>query len=427
MEIKEIDINQGIKLHTIKTDKFKTNLVAVFLATKLDQEHYTENVLISSTLRRGCEQVKSSEDLAKELEEMYGAEFDSGIDKTIKNQVFKFYIETVNDTFLPQENKCEKSHILKEAVDKILNIVFKPLIENNGFKEEYVLQEKRNIKEKIEGKKDNKSRYVIDRIIEEMYKDSPFAMFRLGNIEDLENITSESMYKQYKNIINNCKIDIYVSGNIDEEIEKHIINNKIITNLNARLPICGKTVDNKVKKAEKENIIFESLNVTQGKLVLGLEVQKNTNEDRIKTVIYNNILGGSANSKMFQNVREKAQLCYVASSSYLKYNDIILINSGIEVKNYDKALELIKIQIDDMKKGKFSEEDIVNAKKGIIDSLLSIEDEQDSTITYYYGQEINDSNMSVEQYVQKLSSVTKEDIVEIANSIKINTVYFLRD
>lgn len=421
--MRDVDIKSGIKLHTIKTDKFKTNLIAVFLTSKLDKKSFTENVLISSILRRGCEKIQSSEELAKELEEMYGAEFDSGIDKTIKNHVFKFYIESVNDAFLPKQNNS----ILHESIDKILNIVFKPLIDNNGFKEEYVVQEKRNIKQKIEGKKDNKARYATDRIIEEMYKDSAFGMYRFGDIKDLDNITSKSMYKQYKQIINNCKIDIYVSGNIEEEAEKYIINNEIIKDLPARLPDCEKTVDNSIKKVEKENIVWESSNVTQGKLVIGLEVGKRTSEDRIKAVLYNSILGGSANSKMFQNVREKAQLCYIANSSYLKYNDLILINSGIEIVNYDKALELIKVQIEEMRKGEFTEDDILNAKKGIIDSLSLIEDEQDSKITYYYGQEINNSNMSVYEYIEKIRSVTKEDIVEIANSTKINTIYFLKD
>ena len=188
MEYKEDELKEGIKLHVMDTDKFKTNLIAIFLTTKLDRNDVTKNALISAILRRGSKNMHSQEEISKELEEMYGASFDCGLDKTGDNQVLKFYIETINDNYLPKQGE----NILKKATEKLIEIVFNPYTENNGFKQEYVEQEKNNIKQRIEGKIDNKARYAIDRCIEEMYKDKPFGLYKFGYVEDLEKIDTES-------------------------------------------------------------------------------------------------------------------------------------------------------------------------------------------------------------------------------------------
>lgn len=135
--------------------------------------------------------------------------------------------------------------------------------------------------------------------------------------------------------------------------------------------------------------------------------------------------GGTANSKLFQNVREKAHLAYVASSNYLRFKNIILINCGIEVDNYDKALGLIKKQIEDMKEGNFEEEDIINAKQVISAMIKSIEDEQDTGITYKFGQEISNTNIQIEEYLDKIERVNRDGIINVAKSVNINTIYFL--
>ena len=130
---------------------------------------------------------------------------------------------------------------------------------------------------------------------------------------------------------------------------------------------------------------------------------------------------------MFQNVREKAHLAYVASSSYLRHKNNIFINCGIEIANYEKALELIKKQIEDMKNGEFTEEDIENSKKGIIATIKAIDDEQDTEIMYCFGQELTNAKVSLEEYIKKIEEVQKQDLINIANNVKINTIYFLKD
>ena len=414
------EIKKGIKLHVLNTDKFKTNLVAVFLTTKLERETVTANALISAVLRRGTNNMQTQEEISKQLEELYGASFDCGIDKTGDNQVLKFYIETVNDVFLPQANE----NILKKSIENILDIIFNPLVENNAFKTEYVEQEKNNMKQRIEGRIDNKKRYALDRCIEEMYKGKPFGLYRFGYVEDLNHINEVNLYERYKQLIAQCKIDIFVSGNVNEEVENIISENQNVRNLEEREPSYNKESEkNTVKQGEK----IETMDVMQGKLVVGLDVNSQNEDEKYNVMIYNTILGGSANSKIFQNVREKANLAYEAGSRYFKYKDNIFVICGIEISNYEKALNLIKKQLEDMKNGDFTEEEVENAKKAIISSIETIDDEQDTSITYYFGQEMSGNQKSVDEYIERIGKVTKEDIIQVANKVETNTIYFLRN
>ena len=422
MQYKETQIKEGVKIHTIKTSKFKTNLIAIFLTTNLNRENVTKNALIPSILRRGTKNMPTQEQISKELEEMYGASFDCGLDKTGDNQVLKFYIETINDNYLPQKGE----NMLKTSIERVLEIVFNPYTENNSFSKEYMAQEKNNLKNIIEGKIDNKGRYALERCIEEMYKDEPFGLYKYGYIEDLEKINEKDLYDYYKKLINECKIDIFISGEIEENIVEDIKNNENIKNIEPRTPKYEMYKINS-KKVEKEKKVEESMEVTQGKLVMGLDLDIKNEEEKYIVLLYNSILGGSATSKMFQNIREKEHLAYVANSIYLRHKNNIFINCGIEIENYDKTVKLTKQQIEDMKNGDFPEEEIENSKKGIKATIKGIDDEQDTTITYYFGQELTGKKVSLEDYKNIIEKITKEQIVDIAKRVSIDTIYFLKN
>lgn len=420
MQYKEKEIKKGIKLHEIQTDKFKTNLIAVFLTLPITKENVTKDALISAVLRRGSKNMQTLAQISKDMEEMYGASFDCGIDKTGDNHVLKFYIETINDNYIPQKD----ANMLKTAIEKLIEIIFNPLLENGEFKQEYVNQEKENIKRIINGKADNKARYAFDRCLEEMYQDKPYGLYKYGYIEDLDGITAKSLYEYYNKMISECKIDIFVSGNIDE-VTEIVTKNENIEKLQERNP---QYIVNKIEKKEEvqEKEIIEEMDVTQGKIVIGLDLHLDNENQMYDVVVYNAILGGTANSKMFQEVREKASLAYTAGSNYIRYKSNIFIKCGIEIKNYPKAMEIIKKQLEDMKNGVFTDEDMKNAKKGIISVIKSIDDEQDTQITYLFGHELTNIT-TTEEYMEKIEKVTKEDIIKIAKSITINTIYFLKN
>ena len=424
MSYKIEEIKKRIKVHFIQTNKFKTNLFAIFLSKPLERENVTQNALIPAVLRMGTSNLKSQEEISIELENMYGATLDAGVEKTGDNQIIKFYLETLNDTFLP-----EKENLNKKAIELLLDLVFNPLAEDKKFKKEYVNSEKNTIKRLIEGRIDNKDMYAYTRCVEEMYKDKPYGIYKYGYIEDLEKINEENLYKDYKNLIEQAKIDIFVSGNFEnDDIIKTINENANIIELKERE---DKHIINTEETEKKEKVevneISESKDVTQGKLVIGMDIDFNKPDAKYAMCLYNVILGESATSKMFQNVREKAGLAYTARSTYLRQKNNIFIRAGIEIENYEKALKIIKEQLEDMKNGKFTDEELENAKKYMVAGIKTVQDEQDSEITYYMGQELSGKFNTFEEYMEKIQNVTKQQVEEIANNINMNTIYFLKN
>ena len=418
------EVKQGINLHNINTNKFKTNLYAVFLATPLNRENVTKNALLTAVLRRGTKNIESQVLISKKLEEMYGASFDCGIEKTGDNHIIKFYLETINEAFLP-----EKEELDKKCIELLFDIILNPLVQNDGFKSEYVESEKKKLKQIIDGKIDNKRTYSFERCVEEMFKDEPYGLYKFGYVEDLEKITPQNLYQYYKELIKKCKIDIFVSGNLkDTDINNLIENNAEIKALEARKSEYVENKENSEKiPVREEKVVEEKMQVGQGNLVIGLSSNSQIENEKFVMSVYNAILGGGANSKLFQNVREKNSLAYTAGSTFRRQKNTIFIRCGIEIENYQKALDTIKEQIEDMKNGNFTEEDMENAKKLIVSSVKGISSEQDTEITYYYGQELSDTFTTIDDYVTKINNVTKSNIEEVAKEIWINTVYFLRD
>ena len=424
MEYKSKEIKDGIKLHYIKTDLFKTDLISVFITRKLNRDTITKNTLIPAVLTSGTKTMPTQEAISKKMEELYGAEMDCGIEKVGDNQLLKFYIESINNKYvLTNEN------LIEEVINRLLEIVFEPVLEDGVFKKEYVDKEKVKIKQLIEGKIDNKDKYSMDRMIEEMYKGELYGLYKYGYVEDLEEITSEDLYKTYIELIENAKIDIVISGDFDQEsIEKIITENENIKNLKERkADYIINNEETEKKETKEENIVEESLNVAQGKLVIGLDILENTGESRFVLGVYSTILGGSAMSKLFQNVREKESLAYSIGSKYLKQKNNIIIKAGIEIENYEKTLSLIRKEIDDMKNGNFDEKDVEQAKQFLIHGINAIVEDQETGVNYYISQEFSNTLVSPEEYIEKVNKVTKEDIVKVAQSIKINTIYFLKN
>lgn len=396
-----------MEITKLQTNKFKTNLCSVFLTLPLKKETVTKNALLVSVLRRGTKNLTTQEDISKKLEEMYGAGFNCGVDKIGNYHVLKFYLETLDNKYvLNNENN------LQDGIDLLLEIIFNPLIENEAFKKEYVEQEKENLSKMLLSRKDNKASYAIERLIEEMFDGEPYSLYKYGNIEDLKNIDEKNLYEYYKKIIKESKVDLFILG---ENIENIKIPN-IKTNLLEKIDI-------KHFKTGKTKIVKENLDVTQGKLIIGLNAP---NTNKMAVSLFNTVLGGGANSKLFQNVREKESLAYSASSSYIRRQNTILIKTGIEIANYEKTLNIIKKQLEEMKNGNISDEEFDAAKELLISSISLIPESAEDMIAFYFDQSLFEENLTVQDYIMKLKNITKEQIIEIAKQVTMDTIYFLK-
>lgn len=425
MKKKTLEIKQGIKAHIIQTDLFKTNLVCIIITVPLNKESVTKNALIPFMLRRGTAKLKDQSLINKELENMYGAAFNCGIDKLGDNQVLKFYIDSIDDSYT-----LDNEQILEKSINSLLDIVFNPFMEDGKFKQDFLNVEKENLKKVIESKIDDKDSYALDKCISNMYNDEGFGIYKYGYIQDIEKIDLEDLSIYYNNLIQNSKIDIFISGNFDENNVKQILlDNENVSKLKPRVEnyILNNEFTESKQKVENVKEIEEKMDITQGKLILGLDILSNIPNLQSVALVYNAILGDGVNSMLFQNVREKAGLAYSTKSSYIKQKANIFIKCGIQIENYRKALDIVKEQLANIKSGIFTDEDIENAKTYLVSGIKTIEAEQDTEVIFYIGQEITKTETTIEEYIEKISFVTKDQIVSLANAIEVNTIYFLRD
>lgn len=414
-----------IKIKRFENNKFKTNEIAVFVTIKQTQENATKNALIPAALRRGSANFQNQLEISKKLENMYGASFNCGVDKSGDYIILKFFIETINN-----EYSDSKENLAQEAFNLLTDIVFNPLVENDGFNINYVKQEKDNLAKIINSKKDDKANYAYQRCVEEMFKNNPYGIYKYGSLQDLEKINEKNLYEYYLNIIQNSPTFIYINGknansiNVDENINNNfkIAFNNNSNEYNKNHDFQEKNENAEIVALQPINIVKEKLDVTQGKLIIGLNAPS---ENKYAVTMYNTILGGGANSKLFQNVREKESLAYYASSRYIRRKDAIIIRTGIELANYDKAVKVIKEQLEEMKKGSISDYELSSAKTLILASLKLIPESQEDIMAFDFDQDVFNENLTFEQYYKKIENITLKEIIDVANQVKINTIYYL--
>ena len=421
--VETFTLKENISGHIVQIDKFKTKLVTIYLTKKISREDVTKNALLPFVLKRGSENYPTQEEINRKLDYLYGASLDCSADIRGDNSVIRFQINVIDDKY-KYDNFDE--NIFEEALELLFDIVYNPKIEDNHFCEEYVEKEKENLKKIIDSRIDDKRSYSMERCIEELYKGKPYGVVRTGYKEDVEKIDSVNLYEHFIKFLDECKIDIYFSGDFsDVDIKNMLLNNRYLSKFEGRKDnYISEKVSEKFEEEEKN--IVEKMDVSQGNLVLGL-VNKNVGVDEISLAVANAILGVGANSKLFQNVREKASLAYYAGSMFVQQKNLIIIRAGIEIKNYEKALELIRKQIEVVKKGAFSDDEISSAKEMLISPLLGIEDEQGLEVAYEFRNELFNAKMTKEDKITKIQNTKKEDIMEAIKDMQVKIVYFLRN
>lgn len=418
MKYSRKEVGNGIGISIINTDKFKSTLINFSLIRPLSSEEASLNALVPAVLKRGTMNYKTYMDVQKKLESLYGANLNLDVSKKGEKHIVRFSIEGPAAEYTGEENYVAK------LFNILLEIVYNPLIENGAFAEKYVIQEKENLIKRIEGRINDKKQYAYERAIEEMCKGEKFSVYKFGDIESVKKIDNISLYDHYKRILETSLIEITIVGkSVDIDIEK-IIRDKIDMNRKKIIDIPRENISN--KKQSGKSVIFEKMDVSQGKLILGYRINI-PYEDKLfdAFIVASEILGGGPNSKLFINVREKESLAYYVYSQVLKYKSIMVVSSGIEIENFEKAKEIVKSQVEEMIKGNFSEEDIKDAKKSITTSIKTLQDNNYTVAEYYLSNAVSKEDKSFDDYVNSIKSVTKEDIISSCQELKLDTIYFL--
>lgn len=414
--IEKYNVLNNINLYVIKDKKYKTVLASTYLHRSLKREEVSFNSLLTKILKTATKKYSSLPALSTYAEKLFGLGFDIGITKRANVQSIVSQVSFLNDRYTGQS-------IFKDSISLMLDMLFEPYVVNDAFSKEYVSNQKKNLKDDIESLINDKRAYASVRCLEEMCKGEQNSIVEIGYKEDLENINEKNLYEHYKSIIFSSPIDIFIVGDVDvmdcikllktyfEKFDFDIIPIDIICT--------SKTVS-------EEKYIEDKLDVNQGKLAIGLRTGINLDNPLYYALLTaNSIFGSGAHSKLFNNVREKLSLCYYAYSRLDKYNGIMMIGSGIEFDKFTKTKDAILKELDDVKNGNFTDEDLLVAKEYIISSFSSYEDSPGMLTDYYLGMAFSDKFPSISDVCTAVKNVSREDVIKSFENVCTDTVYFL--
>ncbi|MDW7649777.1 MAG: pitrilysin family protein [Bacillota bacterium] len=411
-------LQNGINMYIHPTKKFKTILVQLIFHRHLREEDVTLSALLPSVLQRGSEKYPTRMKLALRLEELYGTELMAEIVKKGERQLIAFTMDLVHDQFLPGE-----SRLLRQALEIFSDIVGNPVVEGEAFKENFVSQEREQHEKVIKGLINDKIAYSVERCLQAMCREEPFGVFKYGSVERLREIDNTSLYRFYRSFLSESPADLHIIGDVDPAAVTALAEEIFNFERTATETVPATQINRDVKDVR---YVTEELDVSQGKLVLGFRTGLTYgDDDYFPLLMYNGILGAFPHSKLFQNVREKASLAYYAYSRLEKHKGLMLISSGIEVKHYEQALEIIRKQTGDMVKGDFSEEDFTNTKNGLRNQFLVEEDNPGLIINRALDGMLAGRKEDTATLLERLDAVTHEDVARVAAGIQLDTVYFL--
>lgn len=416
----ERSVASRIRLHVLPTDRFKTFAVSAFIGARLQEDTVTPTAVIPFVLRRGTESLPETKAFREKLDELYGAGFGFDVTKRGDNQIVQFKMDIIEDRYVG-----EKGSLLREGLRFLGEAIAKPALEDAAFVRAYVEAEKKTVREKLEAIVNDKIRYAAERCMQEMCRNEPYRLHPLGRIDAIDAIGPDNLYVHYRQWLQQAPIDLYVVGNTTlAEVEAIV--GEVFPNGREASPGYSQAVQ-AAAPAEPRTVV-ERLDVSQGKLNMGLRAGVTYADDAYPAaLLYNGIFGGYPHAKLFINVREKASLAYYASSRLDGHKGIVTIQSGIEIGNYDKAVAIIGEQLDAMRQGRISELELAQTKAMLGNHLREIQDSAFEIIGFDFNSVLSGKERSAESLIRDIERTGVDEIVRVAEGVKLDTIYFLRD
>ncbi len=409
-------IGEGIHSLFIPAEKFKTNITGILLRSRLDKKSATYNALLAQVLKAGCKKYASRLSLARKAEEMYGAIFDISIVKKGGEQIIFFFLETLKEEYVEENLKEEGLRFLNE-------VLCHPLLEGESFSTTVVEREKEVLRQRIKSRMDDKKEYAKERCFEEMFPDDPFGVYADGYEDELNTITAESLYDHYRRALSENPLEFVFTGKNDAEETNRMV--KEIFQIKREKCKRWEREKNRTGR-EKENYVEEEMDISQGKLAMGFDTGlSSTGKEFYSLLVFNELLGGGASSRLFLNVREKEGLCYYINTYIYRFKMILFLQAGIDRADFKKAVDLIKKTVEEMKRAQWKEEELELAKKSLKKSYSSLQDYQSGLMDFYVTQYCLESGDTIETLLENIDTVTGEDLKKAAESLVLNTVYFL--
>ena len=419
MSFERKELANGIYFNTVHETKFKANLISIRFVVPLSADTAAKNALLFPVLLRGSEHYPDIGKIRREEESIY----DTGISDSVYKRGDLQILE-LRMNLLENQYAIDGMDITGRAMALLEDILFHPVTENGAFRGEYVESEKRMLIDDIRAQVNDNRRYATMRLVEEMFEGDAFGLSELGTAEAVSAVCPGCLMAQYREVLARARVEIFAVGNFDfEALSERFAAMFAKVSRTEPYPLETTVL---AKPREKVKTVYEHQNITQGKLSLGFFTGHSVSDGDYHVMqVLNTVYGAGVTSKLFLNVREKLSLCYYCSSSENGQKGYMTVNSGIEFANEKKAVDEILAQLDHMKNGEITEGEIADAKLALIDSAGRVGDSTNSLMNWYFACVMNEEILTPEEKIERFRAVTKDEIVRMAQDIKLDTYYFL--
>lgn len=422
MDIKRSEIMPGVNLSYLWSDKFKTSCLSLTLLTQLRRDTASMNALIPLVLRRGTTRCPDMEALSARLDELYGTAIEPVVRRIGEIQCLGFYASIPEAEYLP-----EQENVLEAATALLGELLLSPATRGGLLLPKYVDSEREKAEDMIKSRVNDKRSYSVTRCIEEMCCYEDFAVGRFGSLDDMRSVNYKKLTKQYRALLQSAPIEIFYCGKAPEKQLVSALRDALSTLPRGEINYDIGT-DIRMNSIEPEpRYVEEELDVTQGKLVIGWRLGECMEEpDYPALYVFNSVFGAGAMSKLFVNVREKLSLCYYAGSMLDLHKGIMLVASGIEFENFDAARDEIFAQLEAIKNGNITDDELAAARSCVASDLRSLTDSQGELEGFYLSLALDGLDCSPSELAELCEEVTKQDVIDIAGSVECDLIYFLK-
>lgn len=413
-------IASGVRLCNYQTCRFKTGRMSFNLAIPLGKD-VSAYAILPYLLSRSCGKYPDFSALNARMAELYGTTVTPSVSKIGEAQVVRLSMTMIDDRFAFDKNES----IYKQCAELLCDLIFEPNIQNGAFNSEEVKREKRLLLERIESEKNDKRVYALRRCEEIMCENEPYGINCYGKASDVEKLTPESIYKAWQDLLKNAVVQVNVVGSTDASEIADVIKTRFSKVERANVKISDIETQ-LVDRADKVKRVNETLPISQGKLVMGYRVGIHHQDEDFGAVrIMVDLFGGAPYSKLFTNVREKMSLCYYCSARLYRQKGIIMVQSGIEKVNEEKAITEINNQLKMMQNGEFTQDELNASIAGLKDTLLRVSDTPEDIDAWGYSQTTTEEFKSPQEIVKEVENVTAHQVASVAKKITLDTIYML--
>ena len=415
-----MELQPGVWLTAVQTKKFKSSVLGAQFLAPLTAQSAAVNALTPMVLRRGTAKHPDLESLSAALDELYGGSLEPMVRKKGETQCVGFV-----GSFLDDAYTLNKEQVLEPAAALLSELIGAPYTRDGAFCPDYTRQEKANLIDRIKAQVNDKRQYAQIRVVAEMCAGEPFGVDKLGSMEAVEAITPQTLWEGYQTLLNQARMELYYCGSADPERVQAAFH-PLLTML-PEGKRAGLVRPAKKKAPKTPRRVEEALDVTQGKLAMGFRTNCDAWDEHYPALmLVNAIYGGTTTSKLFMNVREKLSLCYYASSGLMNDKDVMLVSSGVEFDKVGQAEGEILSQLYKCQAGDFSDDELEWARRSVVSTLRTTLDTQSRMEDYWLSQSAAGLTEGPDDMAARVEAVTRAQVVEAAQDLTLDTVYFLK-